>query len=809
MRALANVGVIGALTIAALAASAHAADPRLSSALLKLWTNARVQAAATTPTSSPALAWAQSVLANPPTAQSTPADDGDAAAAMVRTHLDLTSTPALAALDRAIKAACGAVLVQRISIVRGYAAYDSALLQCTPDAGGWGVWWQGVGGMAREAPDTPTMEVVWAFDGSRWTLPSTDSTMDALALATVRAVANAAGIPLYVQLNGPIMQANNSTAGFAAAMAAFDAGVTTMVHAFHEIASIFSTKTTNKIIGEQSCLGFNKFADNTSVNVIQCLPDEHATEFVDNYFSDIAWAFGGDQKKVTGELLVWRYAHASNWSSDQLQLTNTGASTVRMLKVFKNHDDEARCSHWVIADYSGVFSLAPDVILWERTKESWMGFKSEQEVYIQRVPHTLSPSDVESIALLYQIISFGQMAQTRGLEYTWPELTKCKGNVPSLRGGAQPAGNAAADAGADDVAWNWMATEWGACTAPCGGGSETRTVMCVSSDGRTDPTGAACNAAQKPATSQTCNTIPCTATDLLSTLKNYTDHLLTDLPGTTPGGSSALVSGLAGTGAHDVVAVPPDQVDTVQRSWQVANGWPEAVSKQFAAMIAAESQQYQAFTFSYNADNAHWTAVIGAARRFNGAVDMAYVAATGTGTPIQQHYGNDKSITCPAQTVTTYTPLMCRTPNSNCGNGKACPGSFSDYCPMACPCTPCQCEPIYGTENAVPSRFDLKVTCAQLLGGSALTRKVAAKFQPGRCQGETSLPICNAQNPYTEQTLNFAGCRNPTTLAACDKPLNADQVSVIRGALEVAARPQLPAHMNLLAVQLSLPPPYK
>jgi hypothetical protein len=64
---------------------------------------------------------------------------------------------------------------------------------------------------------------------------------------------------------------------FADAMAAFDVSLKSVISSFPSLASALGTKKTSKIIGEQTCLGFDSFQDNISTNVVQCLADAHGS----------------------------------------------------------------------------------------------------------------------------------------------------------------------------------------------------------------------------------------------------------------------------------------------------------------------------------------------------------------------------------------------------------------------------------------------------------------------------------------------------------------------------------------------------
>lgn len=459
--------------------------------------------------------------------------------------------------------------------------------------------------------------------------------LDVYLLLTALSVGHAINmLPMSMRIG------NGGYKGFDSAMAEFDKGIKSMVDAFKSIAEAFGTHSTTKIIGKEACLGFNEILENTTVNLVQCLDDQYVMDFVESYFHDLARACGGDMEKVKGELLLFDHARGHNFSYDGVHFTNTGDSTVRMEHIFKDHDNKLPCSHWVIVEYSGLFQLAPDLIIWEKSESSWFGFKTSDKVYTQQVPHKISPQDVEALMLLFDIVAYGRLAQDRGLNYTWPSLPNCsRKSEVSARGIVVQAA----------TTWAWASTSWSPCSKPCGGGQTSRSVYCISSEGQVDPTGAHCDGASKPVSKEACNDIPCTGKYLITEMKSQIDNLLKSLPSSPPSGSLALLQNPSASGGHDVVSVPPEQVKTVQNSWMVANNWPVNVTNEFDAIIAATSEQYKAFSFVFSPTYAAWTVVVGGARNFNGTIDMSYVVAKGTGVPVQQRYGNEKVVQCPAQ----------------------------------------------------------------------------------------------------------------------------------------------------------------
>jgi len=108
--------------------------------------------------------------------------------------------------------------------------------------------------------------------------------------------------------------------------------------------------------------------------------------------------------------------------------------------------------------------------------------------------------------------------------------------------------------------------------------------------------------------------------------------------------------------------------------------------------------------------------------------------------------------------------------------------------------------------QSVPGVFG----CGAMLGTGPLQVTISGHFGPGSCsnRGDPLEQFCMFHLPISQQTFDFGGCRDPGHLAQCNKPLTEAQVQVIQEALEATARPQLPSHLDLLAVQLKQPPPY-
>ncbi len=92
-------------------------------------------------------------------------------------------------------------------------------------------------------------------------------------------------------------------------------------------------------------------------------------------------------------------------------------------------------------------------------------------------------------------------------------LPHVEGDAETDGGDGEAEGEAGETDDVPDLTYDWQTGAWGDCSAPCGGGTQLRSVTCVRSDGETADD-ALCTAT-RPADRRACNTDPCCSTDAL------------------------------------------------------------------------------------------------------------------------------------------------------------------------------------------------------------------------------------------------------------------------------------------------------
>jgi len=129
-------------------------------------------------------------------------------------------------------------------------------------------------------------------------------------------------------------------------------------------------------------------------------------------------------------------------------------------------------------------------------------------VFTVQVPHKISVGDVEALRLLFDVIAMGQLAELRGINFTYPKIPKCDAWKPPVSSNDDDAIDMTAKAKAEVSQGVWMAAAWASCDKPCGGGFSTRDVTCISIDGR-QVSKLKCDRTNTPTKVKTCNYNAC------------------------------------------------------------------------------------------------------------------------------------------------------------------------------------------------------------------------------------------------------------------------------------------------------------
>lgn len=196
--------------------------------------------------------------------------------------------------------------------------------------------------------------------------------------------------------------------------------------ALQSIIGVFGSKTSSKLVKEETCMGFDHYRQNVSVLTLDCLEDAYLREAILKLLKDdLLWFFKGDEEKMSGLLIGFEHTSSANWTEFQFNVQSTSMMTPRYLSVYKNKEKGATCSNWVIVRASANIQLAPDLFFWDKSTSRFGGLFTDDEIVIQQVPHKLSPSDVLLLRTFFKALMYMEVADTIGVSYTMPKLPHC------------------------------------------------------------------------------------------------------------------------------------------------------------------------------------------------------------------------------------------------------------------------------------------------------------------------------------------------------------------------------------------------
>ena len=205
----------------------------------------------------------------------------------------------------------------------------------------------------------------------------------------------------------------------------FQHAVKSVTSALQDIIDVFGSKTSTKLVKEETCLGFEHYRQNVSVLTLNCLEDAYMREALLKLLADDLLWFLKDKQQMQDTLFSFEHTSSESWTEFVFNLQSTSASTPRYLSVYKNKEKGATCSNWVIVRAEANIQLAPDLFIWDKSTSKFGGLFTDDEIIIQQVPHKISPSDVLLLNSFFKVLMYMELADTIGVSYAMPKLPHC------------------------------------------------------------------------------------------------------------------------------------------------------------------------------------------------------------------------------------------------------------------------------------------------------------------------------------------------------------------------------------------------
>ncbi|CAF0766438.1 unnamed protein product [Rotaria sordida] len=191
--------------------------------------------------------------------------------------------------------------------------------------------------------------------------------------------------------------------------------VSTVVGTFKEIIQTLKTSksmTIERIIR----FGFTYFNQKTTILQAIDIPRANANEFVNAVIMDYNLPSKGSF------MLGLTYSNDFAWEQIQYVYSPEMNGKYHCLTLFKNGDSITNTASFFIVNIDADWTLAPDLLLINKTKSILGGLYSSSSASLQEVPHILTIDEAVQLQKFFMLIAIGNMVSTLGVNTTIPQI---------------------------------------------------------------------------------------------------------------------------------------------------------------------------------------------------------------------------------------------------------------------------------------------------------------------------------------------------------------------------------------------------
>ena len=171
--------------------------------------------------------------------------------------------------------------------------------------------------------------------------------------------------------------------------------------------------------------GFDKFEESADMQKISGMDPA----FLDTFISHAIQVYGipsqyTEQARFAMEMV--KYADSQTWNRFDLAFSEGSGGSMRYVVILGHNDAATGKTDWLVANIKATFSMAPDIMIIQKSKSILGGIWSSTKLVFKKMPKSLTPKDVELVFDFMTVVAMTQFAKLLGIPAQNPVLPKPK-----------------------------------------------------------------------------------------------------------------------------------------------------------------------------------------------------------------------------------------------------------------------------------------------------------------------------------------------------------------------------------------------
>ena len=163
-------------------------------------------------------------------------------------------------------------------------------------------------------------------------------------------------------------------------------------------------QTHSEVVKKITNLGFNTFSEDAEIKYIKNMDGKYFDAFSQNLVNGLD-VDEETRKKVKEYMFMVPFTEIGQWNMMRTMFNVNQVSNANYLCLMTYINEDNKYSIYTV-QMKNSFEIAPDILIVRDSKSSWGGLFSESTERIERIPHAMTPVDLQQMLDYFDLVAF-------------------------------------------------------------------------------------------------------------------------------------------------------------------------------------------------------------------------------------------------------------------------------------------------------------------------------------------------------------------------------------------------------------------
>ena len=185
-----------------------------------------------------------------------------------------------------------------------------------------------------------------------------------------------------------------------------------VIESYKNLKAQFEGEAKREVVKKITNLGFDSFVEDAEIKFIKNMQGQYFPAFADNLMATLT-VDEANRGKIREYLDFVPFTEVGQWNMMRSMYNANAQSDANYICLMTYRDEQDRMSVYTV-NMKNSFQVAPDILILRNSKSSWGGLFSSSSQQIVRVPHAMTPEDLQQLLDYFDLIAFNRFMKLFG-----------------------------------------------------------------------------------------------------------------------------------------------------------------------------------------------------------------------------------------------------------------------------------------------------------------------------------------------------------------------------------------------------------